>query len=128
MKQVIRRQGFTLVELLAVVLILGALSAIALPRIVVSADSAKEKACQTNIGIINSQTELYKAMTGGYPSSLSVMTKNPDYFPDGMPVCAFKGKYSLNSSYRASCSHSASSVPVPVPSPIPVKPVASPIY
>ena len=76
MKQVVRRQGFTLVELLSVVLILGALSAIALPRVVVSADSAKERACQTNIGIINSQTELYKAMTGNYPKTISVLTSN----------------------------------------------------
>lgn len=106
MKRIITRKGFTLVELLAVVLILGALSAIAIPRVVASADSAKQRACQTNIKIINSQTELYKALTGGYPSTLSVMTGNKDYFPDGIPVCELKGKYSLNTLHRALCSHS----------------------
>jgi prepilin-type N-terminal cleavage/methylation domain-containing protein len=128
MKQV-RRQGFTLVELLSVVLILGALSAIALPRVVASADTAKERACQTNIKIINSQTELYNALTGSYPKTITILTKNSDYFPDGAPVCALGGTYSLNSSYRAACSHKSVSIaPVPIVSPIVKPPVASPIY
>lgn len=120
MRQIIVRRGFTLVELLVVVLVLGALATIALPRVVASADTAKEKACQSNIDIINTQLELYNAMTGGYPKTIDVIAKNPDYFPDGVPVCALNGKYSLNSSSRAVCSHSGGSVISKKP------PVASP--
>jgi prepilin-type N-terminal cleavage/methylation domain-containing protein len=81
------RKGFTLVELLIVVLILGALAAIAIPRIVGGATNAKINACKTNVDLINSQIELYYANTGSWPSSLTDVTNNTDYFPDGAPTC-----------------------------------------
>jgi general secretion pathway protein G len=85
------RKGFTLVELMIVVLILGALAAIAIPRIVGGAASAKANGCKTNIDLINSQIELYYANTGTWPADLEVVTKNTDYFPDGEPVCPVTG-------------------------------------
>ena len=81
------RKGVTLVELLIVVLILAALSAIAIPRISQSATSAKQKACHTNIDIINSSIELFNADTGAYPTVLTDVTNNTSYFPDGAPTC-----------------------------------------
>lgn len=81
------RKGFTLVELMIVVLILGALAAIAIPRIIGGADTAKANACATNIDMINSQIELYYANEGDYPTDLPTLTNNPDYFPDGAPQC-----------------------------------------
>jgi len=85
------RKGFTLVELMIVVLILGALAAIAIPRVVGGAASAKANACRTNVDLINSQIELYYANTGSWPSDLEVITKNADYFPDGEPTCPVTG-------------------------------------
>lgn len=87
-----KRKGVTLVELLIVVLILAALSAIAIPRISQSATNAKQKACHTSIDIINSSIELYNADTGGYPATLTVLTGSTDYFPDGVPTCAVTGE------------------------------------
>lgn len=81
------RKGFTLVELLIVVLILGALSAIAVPRILGGATTAKANACKVNIDIINSQLELYYANNGTWPADLDDLTTDTDYFPDGEPVC-----------------------------------------
>ena len=82
------KRGVTLIELLIVVLILGALAAIAIPRLSQSADTAKNNACATNIDIINSQIELYAAENDGtYPATLTVVTNSTAYFPDGPPAC-----------------------------------------
>ncbi len=83
----IRRKGFTLVELMIVVLILGALAAIAIPRILGGAAAARSNACATNIDMLNSQLELYLANEGAYPGTLSILTADPNYFPDGAPIC-----------------------------------------
>ncbi len=85
------KKGFTLVELMIVVLILGALAAIAIPRITGGAATAKANACHTNIDLINSQIELYYATNSGWPADLEVITKDTDYFPDGEPVCPVTG-------------------------------------
>ena len=88
-------RGFTLVELLIVVLILAALATIAVPRIIGAADSAKINACKANVKIINRQIELYEANTGSWPKKLENVTENLDYFPDGPPQCPFGEKYKM---------------------------------
>jgi len=62
------------VELLIVVLILGALAAIALPRIMGGANNARINACLTNIEVLNSQTELYNANEGAWPADVAELT------------------------------------------------------
>jgi len=90
------KRGFTLVELLIVVLILAALAAIAVPRIGESAANAKRRSCETNIDIMNSQIELFTANTGAAPSPLTQLTGDINYFPDGAPLCPFGTGYALS--------------------------------
>jgi len=93
-------KGFTLVELMIVVLILGALAAIAIPRIMGGANTARINACQTNTQVLNSQTELWNANEGDWPADVAELTNDPNYFPEGLPVCPLGTAYELNASNR----------------------------
>ena len=90
-----KRQAFTLVELMIVVLILGVLAAIAIPRINGNAFKAGVNACRKNVDIINSQIELYYSRTGSWPVEIGEIIKDPNYFPDGPPKCPFNKPYVL---------------------------------
>ena len=81
------RYGITLVELLVVVLILAVLATIAIPRISQSSHTIKANTCFTNIDVLNSALEQYIAETNSYPSDLTDVSENIDYFPRGAPIC-----------------------------------------
>ena len=102
-----RRKGFTLIELIIVVAILGALAAIAIPRITTSTTTAKTNACKTNIDIMNTQIEMYYADTGGYPAALTTVTQDVNYFPDAAtPTCPEDGTYTMDGdTYRVDCDY-----------------------
>lgn len=90
-----KKQAFTLVELMVVVLVLGALAAIAIPRITGGSFNAGVNACRNNVDIINSQIELYHSRTGSWPLNIGKVINDPNYFPDGPPKCPFKTPYIL---------------------------------
>lgn len=102
----IQKKGFTLVELLIVVLIIGALAAIAIPRVGASAANAKANACATNLDSINSQIELFMANTGAWPTVIGDVTGDTDYFPDGDPVCPLGTTYVYNATTKRVTAHS----------------------
>jgi prepilin-type N-terminal cleavage/methylation domain-containing protein len=99
------KKAFTLVELLVVVMILGALAAIAVPRMISGATNAKISACETNVDLINSQIELYYAKNGKWPQRLQMVTNEPNSFPDGPPQCPFGTPYQYNTSTHRVAGH-----------------------
>jgi len=99
-------RGFTLVELLVVVLILGVLAFIAVPRLGQSSTTAKINACKTNVALLNSQIELYYASTASWPAALTTITGDVNYFPDGTPQCPFGTAYSYSTSSHRVAGHS----------------------
>ena len=92
--------GFTLVEMLIVVLLMGVLAAIAIPAASMAAKSRKVNACDSNISLINAQIEMYKLANKQYPAQLSDVTGDADYFPDGVPLCPFETTYVLGGNNR----------------------------
>jgi general secretion pathway protein G len=66
------RKGFTLVEILIVVIILGILAAIVIPQFTQASTQARLSNLQTNLQTVRSQMLLYKTQHNeSYPSTLS---------------------------------------------------------
>ena len=62
-----RKQAFTLVEILIVVIILGILAAIVIPQFTEASDDARESALSSDLQTVRSQIELYKVQHSMYP-------------------------------------------------------------
>jgi general secretion pathway protein G len=60
-----RQNGFTLVELVVVVLILGILAAIAAPKIINNSDKAGDSSIAATLSAIRDAVELYRAENSG---------------------------------------------------------------
>ncbi len=83
----LRRRGFSLLELLAVVTILGIIAAIIVPRVAVSSTTAKQKVRDHHKATINAAVERYYIDTGVWPANdLSDIAANVNYFPSGIPT------------------------------------------
>ena len=86
------RGGFSLVELMAVIAILGLLAGIILPRVLGEDEDAKIAACKTHRGHIEIQAELWMHDTGSWPAAnLSAIGADVNYFPSGLPTCPVDG-------------------------------------
>ncbi|QDU91242.1 Type II secretion system protein G precursor [Pirellulimonas nuda] len=95
-----RRAGFSLMELLLVVVILGIIAAIVVPRVSVSMATAEQKVRAHQMTTMNAAIERYQVETGSWPAALTDLT--PAYLPDGVPVPPGGGAYSLDgTTYRS---------------------------
>lgn len=83
MIQARRHAGFSLLEILAVVVILGIIAALLVPRISDTSDAARQNAKQHTVKALNSAIEQFYSETGSWPLELEELV--PDYLPDGVP-------------------------------------------
>lgn len=87
-----KRGGFSLMELLAVVTILGIIAAVVVPRITDNTDSAKEKLCQHHQGQLNTLLERYYLQNGSFATALSDLEAvGQELLPDTAPICPVSG-------------------------------------
>ena len=64
-----KRTGFTLVEILVVVVILGLLASLVIPNIIDSGDQAKRTAASVQIKAIEQALDMYRLHNGFYPTT-----------------------------------------------------------
>lgn len=85
-----RKKGFTLLELMIVVVILGILSAFIVPKVISYPDKTKRKKAAIEINNIIRALDLFYTDTGKYPTTaegLETLVKDPgnidNYNPEG---------------------------------------------
>ena len=94
------QKGFTLVELLVVIVILGVLAAVVVFAVGGITNTSKQSACKIEVRTLNTATQAYFANTNGYPTGTTVA---------GMLTTLFGAKL------IASNSNTASNYGTPVP-------------
>ena len=110
------RKGFTLVELLVVVLILAILMSVALPLYLSAVADSQRKTCRANMQTIANAVQANKVKTlannyAAYTGAVSV-TNEPDL--NAVPACPNGGAYTIgngssndNTTFKVTCSVAA---------------------
>lgn len=83
-----KSKGFTLIELVMVIVIIGILAAIAIPRFINLRRDAQQAACDANIGAM-------RAALANYYARRALANTTP-YFPASMHEAGFRGYLSGN--------------------------------
>jgi len=79
-----RHRGFTLIEIMVVITILGILAALIVPRVIGRTDDARITAARQDIGAIMQALKLYRLDNGRYPSTeqgLRALIEKPNTEP-----------------------------------------------
>jgi general secretion pathway protein G len=84
-----RRAGFTLIELVVVLLVLGIITAVAAPKMLNTMGTAKTNTARHNVQTIRDAIEMYKNMdpNNAYPPAATFVTAIQPYLKSPFPVC-----------------------------------------
>ncbi len=94
-KKILGKQGFTLVEIMIVVAIIGLLAAVAIPNFMQARTRAQTNACIANLKQIDGAKTLY-ALDNNVSSIAEDMTLLVTAYIKKTPKCPAGGTYTLN--------------------------------
>jgi general secretion pathway protein G len=86
-----KRSGFSLVELVVVVLILGILAAVAAPRMFDTANDARQNGTKQSLAVIRDSIELYKSQNGSFPPAATLATALKPFIKGPFPAVQIGG-------------------------------------
>ncbi|UGA39344.1 type II secretion system major pseudopilin GspG [Chromobacterium haemolyticum] len=79
------QRGFTLIEIMVVIVILGVLAALVVPKVMSRPDEARAVAAKQDLGALSQALKLYRLDNGRYPSSeqgLQALVQKPTSAPE----------------------------------------------
>ncbi len=91
----LRKKGFTLVEIMIVIMIIGLLAAISMPSYKKAREDARKALCQQSQRVVREATEMYLFENAGAEDTL-IKRSLRDYFQDNeIPTCPSGGKLQI---------------------------------
>lgn len=72
------QQGFTLIEIMVVIVILGLLATLVLPNVIGASDKAREETARTNVMAIAGAVKMYRSQKGKLPPSLEALAEKDE--------------------------------------------------
>lgn len=83
-----KRRGFTLVELVIVVLVIGILTAVAAPKMMNTASNARTNGTKQSLMVLRDALELSRSQspTGAYPTTATIVTSLQTYLSGPFPI------------------------------------------
>ncbi len=98
-----KKRGFTLVEIMIVVAIIGLLAAIAIPSFSKIRTESRKSTCANNIRMLRDAMEQYAMANNRADTDNPTATDDAagilTYLRNGMPVCPAGGTYTMPSTY-----------------------------
>lgn len=81
-----KNDGFTLIEMLLVLLVISVLIILIIPNIAAQSKNVQETGCSAQVKVVQGQIEAYTLNEGVAPTSISQLV--PDYLTTNQTACA----------------------------------------